>query len=95
MCHWTSYEESPRYPGNERRNNGCYISRSPLTRKVLDKCRVIIMPEGEKEVLALKALASDLTQMPKVKFKRNIHNMLLQKLSEANEYIDLLDFNMS
>jgi len=31
--------------------------------------------------------------MPKVKFKRNIHNMLLQKLS-ANEYIDLLDFNM-
>ena len=36
--------------------------------------------------------------MPKVKFKRNItlyiHNMLLQKLSGANEYIDLLDFNM-
>ena len=30
-----------------------------------------------------------------VKFKRNIHNMLLQKLSEANEYIDLLDLNMS
>ena len=25
---------------------------------------------------------------------RNIHNLLLQKLSEANEYIDLLDFNM-
>ena len=33
--------------------------------------------------------------MPKVKFKRNIHNMLLQKLSEANEYIDLLELNMS
>ena len=33
--------------------------------------------------------------MPKVKFKRDIHNMLLQKLSEANEYIDLLDLNMS
>ena len=33
--------------------------------------------------------------MPKVKFKRNINNMLLQKLSEANEYIDLLqDLNM-
>ena len=32
--------------------------------------------------------------MPKVKFKRSIHNMLLQKLSEANEYIDLLDLNM-
>ena len=32
---------------------------------------------------------------PKGKFKRNIHNMLLQKLSEANEYIDLLDLNMS
>ena len=32
--------------------------------------------------------------MPKVKFKRNIHNMLFQKLSEANEYIDLLDLNM-
>ena len=25
----------------------------------------------------------------------NIHNMLLQKLSEANEYIDLLDLKMS
>ena len=33
--------------------------------------------------------------MPKVKFKRNIHNMLLRKPSEANEYIDLLDLNMS
>ena len=36
--------------------------------------------------------------MPKEKFKRNINNMLLQKLSdmsEANEYIDLLqDLNM-
>ena len=32
--------------------------------------------------------------MPKVKFKRNIHNMLLQKISEPNEFIDLLDLNM-
>ena len=40
-------------------------------------------------------LFNEIGQMPKVKFKRNIHNMLLQKLSEANEYIDLLDLNMS
>ena len=40
-------------------------------------------------------LSNEIRQMPKVKFKRNIHNMLLQKLSEANEYIDLLDLNMS
>ena len=33
--------------------------------------------------------------MPKVKFKRNIRNMLLQKLSEVNECIDLLDLNMT
>jgi len=39
-------------------------------------------------------LSDEIRQMPKVKFKRNIHNMLLQKLSEANEYFDLLDFNM-
>ena len=39
-------------------------------------------------------LSNEIRQMPKVKFKRNIHNMLLQKLSVANEYIDLLDFNM-
>ena len=40
-------------------------------------------------------LSNEICQMLKVKFKRNIHNMLLQKLSEANEYIDLLDLNMS
>ena len=40
-------------------------------------------------------LSNEIRQMPTVKFKRNIHNMLLQKLSEANEYIDLLDLNMS
>ena len=40
-------------------------------------------------------LSNEIRQMPKVKFKRNIHNMLLQKLSEASEYIDLLDLNMS
>ena len=39
-------------------------------------------------------LSNEIRQMPEVKFKHNIHNMLLQKLSEANEYIDLLDFNM-
>ena len=39
-------------------------------------------------------LSDEIRQMPKLKFKRNIHNMLLQKLSEANEYIDLLDLNM-
>ena len=32
--------------------------------------------------------------MPKAKFKRYIHNILLQKVSEANEYIDLSDLNM-
>ena len=37
-------------------------------------------------------LSNEIRQMPKVIF--NIHNMLLQKLSEANEYIDLLDLNM-
>ena len=31
--------------------------------------------------------------MPKKKFKRNIHNILLQKVSEANEDIDLPDSN--
>ena len=40
-------------------------------------------------------LSSEFHQMPKTKFKRNIHNMLLQKLSEANEYIDISDLNMS
>lgn len=33
-------------------------------------------------------------QMPKTKFKRNIHNMLLQKVSEENESIDLSNLNM-
>ena len=40
------------------------------------------------------SLSSEFHQMPKTKFKRNIHNMLLQKLSEANEYIDISDLNM-
>ena len=39
-------------------------------------------------------LSNETRQMSKVNFKRNIHNMLLQKLTEANEYIDLLDLNM-
>ena len=43
-------------------------------------------------------LSNEILQMPKEKFKRNISNTLLQKLSdmsEANEYIDLLqDLNM-
>ena len=29
--------------------------------------------------------------MPKTKFKRNIHNLLLQELTEENEYLDLSD----
>ena len=32
--------------------------------------------------------------MPKMKCKRNIRNVLLQKLSEAIEYIDLSELNM-
>ena len=40
------------------------------------------------------SLSSEFHQMPKTKFKPNIHNMLLQKLSEANEYIDISDLNM-
>ena len=40
------------------------------------------------------SLSSEFHQMPKTKFKRNIHNMLLQKLSEANGYIDISDLNM-
>ena len=39
-------------------------------------------------------LSNEIRQMPKVKVKRNIHNILLQKLSGANEYIGILDFNM-
>ena len=31
--------------------------------------------------------------MPKMKFKRYIQNVLLQKVSEANEDIDLPDLN--
>jgi len=37
-------------------------------------------------------LSNEIHQMPKVKFKRNIHNMLLQKLSEANEYKTIINF---
>ena len=44
---------------------------------------------------ASDSLNNTCLEICKVKFKRNIHNMLLQKLSEANEYIDLLDLNMS
>ena len=40
------------------------------------------------------SLSSKFHQMPKTKFKRNIHNMLLRKLSEANECINLSDLNM-
>ena len=38
------------------------ISESPRTRKVLGKGGLIKTPEEEKEVVALKALASDLAQ---------------------------------
>ena len=40
------------------------------------------------------SLSNEFRQMHKTKFKRNIHKMLLLKLSEANEYIDLSDLNM-
>ena len=39
-------------------------------------------------------LSSKFHEMPKTKFKCNNHNMLLPKLLEANEYIDLSDLNM-
>ena len=35
------------------------------------------------------SFSDEFRQMTKATFKRNIHNMLLQKLLEANEYIDL------
>lgn len=38
------------------------IAASPSTRKVLERRGVIKTPEEEKEVVALKALASDLSQ---------------------------------
>ena len=42
------------------------------------------------------SLSNEFRQMPKMKCKRNIHNVLLQKLSEAIiiEYIDLSELNM-
>ena len=58
----------------------------------LDKLNMSFSRNG---VRVWNNLSNEIRQMPKVKFKRNIHNMLLQKLSEANEYIDLLDLNMS
>ena len=39
-------------------------------------------------------VVNEICPMPKVKFKRNNHYMLLQRPLEANEYIDLLDLNM-
>ena len=45
-------------------------------------------------VTTWNSLSSEFHQMPKTKFKRNIHDMLLQKLSEANYYIDLSDLKM-
>ena len=38
------------------------------------------------------SLSNEFRQMPKTKFKRNIYNMLLQKLSEANDYILFVGF---
>ena len=58
----------------------------------LDKQNMSFSSNG---VRVCNNLSNEIRQMPKVKFKRNIHNMLLQKLSQANEYIDLLDLNMS
>ena len=37
------------------------------------------------------SLPNNFCQMPKTKFKCNIHNLLLQELTEENEYIDLSD----
>ena len=39
-------------------------------------------------------LSDEFRQMPEMKFKHNIHNMLLQKPLEADECIDLSDLNM-
>ena len=58
----------------------------------LDKQNMSFSRNG---VRVWKNLSNEIRQTSKVKFKRNIHNMLLQKLAEANEYIDLLDLNMS
>ena len=57
----------------------------------LDKLNMSFSRNG---VRVWNNLSNEIRQMPKVKFKRNIHNMLLQKLPEANEYIDLLDLNI-
>ena len=57
----------------------------------LDKQNMSFLRNG---VRTWNNLSDETRQIPKLKFKRNIHNMLLQKLSEANEYIDLLDLNM-
>jgi len=51
-----------------------------------------IMSFSRKGVRIWNNLSNEIRQMPKLKFKCNIHNMLLQKRSEANGYIDLLDF---
>ena len=67
-------------------------STSILEYSRLDKQNMSFSRNG---VRVWNNLSNEIRQMPKVKFKRNIHNMLLQKLSEANEYIDLLDLNMS
>lgn len=40
------------------------------------------------------SLSNEFLRMPNTKFKRYIHHKFLQKLSEANEYINLSDLNM-
>ena len=62
-----------------------------LEYSILDKQNMSFSRNG---VRIWNNLPNEIRQMPKGKFKHNIHNMLLQRLSEANEYIDLLDLNM-
>ena len=56
----------------------------------LDKLNMSFSRNG---VRIWNSLSNKIRQMPKARFKRNIHNMLLQKLIETNNYIDLLDSN--
>ena len=72
------------------------LGKVAQTRRIVTSLLMNDLPViGYPGVRVWNNLSNEIRQMPKVKFKRNIHNMLLQKLSEANEYIDLLDLNMS
>ena len=85
------------YLFNYQHNIHLYNTRSSTTRNFfleysrLDKLNMSFSRNG---VRIWNSLSNEIRQVPKTKFKRNIHNMLLQKLSDAIEYIDLLDSNM-